>query len=132
MEGEILDSETPTTAAQEAERARTDQLLETYDPQKANELFTLFRDRGTWVEPTLLVNADPRCAGSPLPPLDADSLADLPGFLHRFVQQPEIEPEALDRDCRRAAKLTEIVGQLERSGVRLLAGSDAPNPGVRP
>ena len=132
IEREILESEMPTAAAQLAERARTDRLLASYDPQKASELFALFRSQGTWIEPTLMVNADPRCAGSPLPPLDAESLADLPGFLHRFVEQQEIEPEELDRDCRRAAKLSKVVAQLERHGVRLLAGSDSPNPGVKP
>ncbi len=132
IELEILASEMLTAAAQTAERSRTDRLLVTYDPQKATELFALFRDQGAWIEPTLLVITDPRCAGSPLPPLDAESLAYLPGFLHRFVQLQEVEPEELERDCRRATKLGEIVRELEEHGVRLLAGSDAPNPGARP
>ena len=128
----VVDAEFPTAAAQIAERAAVDRLIATYDDQKAQELFTLFRNEETWIEPTLVVSADPRCPAFPLPPLDSAALSVVPGFLQRFVQLPQLDEGELGRTCRRYEKLRELVLELDEAGVRLLVGSDGPNPGVRP
>ncbi len=132
IERHILESEIATAAAQLAELERSDLLIETYDPAKARELVAALVEHGTWVVPTLIVTADPRCANLPLEPTDSASLARLPRFLRRFVELPETPQEEIERSCRRFEKLGEIVGELERAGVRIVTGSDAPNPGVPP
>ncbi|NNF17005.1 MAG: amidohydrolase family protein, partial [Gammaproteobacteria bacterium] len=117
---------------QSAEKNRTNRLLATYSPKKADALFKLIREHGTWLTPTLLVNADPRCPGSPLPPIDDAFLSDLPGYLQRFVQLPDATREDIELDCRRFEKLSALVGEMEKAELPLLAGSDGPNPGVKP
>ncbi|NNF18068.1 MAG: hypothetical protein HKN70_15095, partial [Gammaproteobacteria bacterium] len=114
---------------QSAEKNRTDRLLATYSPEKADALFKLIREHGTWLTPTLLVNADPRCPGLPLPSVDEEFLSDLPVFLQRFVQLPDAAREDIELDCRRFEKLSALVGEMEKAELPLLAGSDGPNPG---
>lgn len=132
IEQEILTSETASGAAQIAERSRIDQLIATQDPVRAAELFELLAANGTWLSPTLVVSADARCPDAPLALADEQALAGVPGFLHRFVQYPEVDQEELDRRCRRFRALRPLVAAADLAGVDLLAGSDSPNPGAVP
>ncbi len=132
IEQAILDGDTPTAAAQTAEKRLADRLLATHDPDKTADLFARLQEADTWLVPTLILVNDPRCPDAPMAPLTEAELAALPGFLRRFVELRETDDEDLGRACRRAQRLTEMVIELEEAGVRLLAGSDSPNPGSRP
>jgi imidazolonepropionase-like amidohydrolase len=63
---------------------------------------------------------------------DSAALAGVPRMLHRFVALPEQPADEVARDCRRMDALLRVAGAMHRAGVPLLAGSDAPNPGVVP
>jgi imidazolonepropionase-like amidohydrolase len=122
----------PGSAAQIAEIGLTDRLLATQSAEKADALYRLLARNGTWVTPTLATQADPRCPRSPLPVPDSAALAGVPRMLHRFVALPAQTADEVARDCRRMEALLRVTGAMHRAGVPLLAGSDAPNPGVVP
>jgi imidazolonepropionase-like amidohydrolase len=131
--GAVLDtSDSPGSVAQITETAMTDRLLATHSQSRADALFRLLAANGTWVTPTLTTTADPRCPGSPLPIPDSAFLTGVPRGIHRFVQLPDAPAETVAIECRRLEAFIRITGSLHRAGVRLLAGSDAPNPGIIP
>lgn len=132
IEEVLATTTTPGAAAQLAEARLTDRLIATWSPAKADSLYRALVRAGTWVTPTLAVAADPRCPGSPVPLPDSARLAGIPAFLRPFVQLRDTARADVERGCRRLARLVAIVGEMHRAGVPILAGSDAPNPGVVP
>lgn len=119
-------------AAQLAELRLTDRLLATHSRSRADSVFRLSAANGTWVTPTLVTAADPRCASSPLPVPDSVALASVPRMLHPFVRLRAEQGTDLSAVCRRMAALLKLTAQMHGAGVRLLAGSDAPNPAIVP
>ena len=112
-------------------------LLETYSDEKARALFARFARNGTWQVPTLSVAHvsafidDERVTKSP-------QLKYLPISLREAwssktnVFFKDRRPEYSLVRKREFQKELEIVGAMHRSGVGLLAGSDAANPYVVP
>lgn len=131
VRAQVAAQDVPSPDAPLDEAAEIDRLVATHDPDKAAELFGLFREQGTWIAPTLAVISDPRCPGSVVSPPDSAALADL-GFIARFVQVRDFTETELDQRCRRYDQLREMVPELEEAGVPMLVASDAPNPGVLP
>lgn len=122
----------PSAAAQLAEIGMTERLAATYHPARADSLFRLLAANGTWVTPTLVTSADPRCPGSPLPVPDSAVLAGVPAMLHGFVRLRADSADMVANTCRRLPLMLRLTRDMHRAGVRLLAGSDGPNPGIVP
>jgi imidazolonepropionase-like amidohydrolase len=105
----------------------------TYDEQKAADLAARFRRNGTWWVPTIVtsgtVPAERQREGDDrlkyIPPPTQETWRNALNTSLRVI------PNADDRKMRHQRKL-EIVGLMHRTGVRLLAGTDAPNPYVYP
>lgn len=105
----------------------------TYDEQKAAALAAGFRRNGTWWCPTIILSGtvpaerrregDSRLKYIPTPTRET--------WRNAFDVSIRNIPNADDRKMRYQRKL-EIVGLMHRAGVRLLAGTDAPNPYVFP
>jgi hypothetical protein len=101
------------------ERARrfawppTEGLFDTYDPDKAARLFETFLNYGVWHTPTLVVSKYYASAdgGRPLPMLEGlagEALASFRQHVGRWL-----------------ARHQQLVGEMHRANVGLLAGSDA-------
>jgi hypothetical protein len=104
----------------------------TYDEQKASALFARFVRNGTWMTPTLAVFA---AAPTSEPELTADArLKYVPAptreWWHAMVVQRAGRPPG--RDSIQYTRRMEIVGAMNRAGVRLLAGTDIVNPALFP
>ena len=132
LEAELDATTIPSAAAQLAEVRMTERLAATYDSARADSLFRLLAANGTWVTPTLVTSADPRCPGSPLPVPDSAALAGVPSMLHGFVRLRADSADMVANACRRLPLMLQLTRDMHRAGVRLLAGSDAPNPGIVP
>ncbi len=108
--------------------------LDTYDEKKASLLFARFVKNGTWQAPTLVWTR----ANESLQNISADDdrLKYVPAAL-KEEWKPEKMREGVTQArfelARRAfAKELEIVGAMNRAGVRILAGSDSLDPYVFP
>ena len=101
--------------------------LDTYSEKKARELFKLFRRNRTWQVPTLVVREEFGDEGSRLGV--TAQLKYFPAFVRGMVL-PESQAAEGERakNRRHFQKEIGIVRAMQRTGVRLLAGSDAPNP----
>jgi imidazolonepropionase-like amidohydrolase len=105
----------------------TDEANRTFSTEKAAELWKTFKKNGTWVTPTLFsiwVNAH-RLEESP----DDPQLGYLPASL-RKQWAPAKNPTQDDRDTeawwqRQFENDRKLTGEMNRAGVRLLAGSDS-------
>jgi imidazolonepropionase-like amidohydrolase len=105
----------------------------TYDERKAAALFARFARNGTWMCPTIILSGtvpaerlregDNRMNYIPAP------LEEF--WRNAFNQSSRLVPDVDDRKMLYQRKLA-IVGLMQRTGVRLLAGTDAPNPYVYP
>jgi imidazolonepropionase-like amidohydrolase len=108
--------------------------LNTYNPERANALFTLFKNNGTWQCPTLTLlhvvgyGDDPALARDPrlrfMPPSVKASWE--PSNL--FGETPEqftLAKEEFETE-------RQIVGVMQQSGVGMLAGTDTLNPFIFP
>lgn len=105
----------------------TDQANRTFSDEKAAAVWQTFKKNGTWVTPTLFsiwVNAH-QLGMSP----DDPQLAYLPASL-RKEWAPAKDPAKDDRDTeawwqRQFENDRKLTGEMNRAGVRLLAGSDS-------
>ena len=107
----------------------------TPDPAKADALFARFARNGTWQVPTLTVlrsgafRADPDFVNDPrrkyMTPRTRTQWAGPPA-----AGTPD--PAALERGRTLFDRYLAIVGAMHRARVRILAGSDTPNPYVFP
>ena len=105
----------------------------TYSEKKSTALAARFRRNGTWWCPTIItsgtVPAERRREGdSRLKYIPTSTQETWRNALNMSIS---VIPSADDRKMRRQRKL-EIVGLMHQTGVRLLAGTDAPNPYVYP
>jgi imidazolonepropionase-like amidohydrolase len=108
------------------------ELIETYSPQKAAALSAVFKRNGTWQCPTLTL-------------LHMFAYGDEPAFLNdprlKYVppgMKAGWDPSSVDNRKQTAEdfaylkrefrKDLEVVGTMQRSGVGILAGTDAQNP----
>ncbi len=126
-----------TPAEASALRAHQERVLSSYDERKAAALFARFRAQDTWQCPTLTVlragaslnlaafTSDPRLKYMPLTIRRGWSPDASP--LRRWKTDADYELE------RRTLRLQfQIVGAMQRAGVRLIAGTDVSNPFVFP
>ncbi len=107
-------------------------LVDTYDQTKAQALFGHFVENGTWQVPTLTIrrarpflqelqNAnDPRLKYIP------KSIAD--SWKPRNDARQPVSPETIASRKRLFQKELDVVGFMNKAGVRFMAGTDTPNP----
>jgi imidazolonepropionase-like amidohydrolase len=110
---------------------------DSFDQKKAASLFARFKKNGTWMSPTLVVLRSIAYIG------DSDFRADarlrfMPQYIRKTMwgdtafgmnkRTPEVNAAAK----RVFQKQLEMVGAMRRAGVRIIAGSDTPNPYVYP
>lgn len=110
--------------------------LDSFDEKKAAALFARFVKNGTWMCPTLSVLRAVAFSG------DADFRNDprikyIPDFLKQQFWEDaygwkEHTPEFNAQAKRVFQKQLEVVGMMNRAGVRLIAGTDTANPYVFP
>ena len=106
---------------------------QSYDPQKAAVLFAKFVKNGTWHTPTLTVLRGAAYLGDP--DLAKDDRVDaLPQTIAQFWKGAAAQANPADLDVRKQQfeRELKLVGAMHRAGVKILAGSDAPNPYVYP
>jgi len=121
----------PSGAEREAAQRRTAQrMLATYDADRAAALYAKLKANGTWQVPTFTVL---RLDGSPQELAGDARLKFVPPWVRtmwlndrRFSAQ--VSPETLAHQRNVFQRRLELVGQMHRAGVGILAGSDALNP----
>ena len=107
------------------------QAAKTYNKQKAADLFRQFVRNGTWSCPTIVIFRPLRFSSDSS--LIQDSLMKYVPKARRerwhdvFMQRTAIVPDLESRQIRDKMRI-EIVGDMYRAGVRLLAGTDTPSP----
>lgn len=104
----------------------------TYNEQKAQSFFALLRRNGTSVCPTSIVFRPVELIGDESTLLSDSRMKYIPDVSRRrwreaFQQRTNIVVTPAERKARSDLRL-KIVGAMQRAGVRLLAGADAPNP----
>lgn len=114
--------------------------LETFSEEKAAALFATFKKNGTWQVPTLVVlrNAalysDPEYSRTFSNP---SRLRYVPYALKMMWSMgidlaPKMTPENLAISRRYFQWELQVVGEMQKAGVGILAGTDSPNPFVYP
>lgn len=108
------------------------ELVDTFDPSRAAALFSRFVRNGTWQVPTLTIrHARPflaELAASDDPRLKYMPKAILAGWTSRDDPRQPGTAAALESRKRVYRKELEVVGAMNRAGVRIAAGTDTPNP----
>jgi imidazolonepropionase-like amidohydrolase len=105
-----------------------------YDSQKAAALFAKFVKNGTWQTPTLAVLRSAAYFGDAEFMRD-DRLSQLPPVLLNFWKAGGMGMSAADDPSARKRQFEReltLVGAMQKSGVKILAGTDTPNPYVFP
>jgi len=108
------------------------QLVDTYDPSRAALLYALFVKNNTWQVPTLTI----RYARPYLQELQASNDPRLKYMPNTIVESwgPHVDqrqpasPEVIASRKRLFQKELEVLASMHRAGVKLLAGTDTPNP----
>jgi imidazolonepropionase-like amidohydrolase len=114
------------------------ELLSTYSDQKAAELTTKFRERQTWQTPTLILlrnvafpsanlnlTSDPRVKYVPRKLLET--------WGQSYAQQMnDVSAKQASMRAALLAKSLGFVGQMQKGGVKILAGTDSAAPYVFP
>ncbi|MFN0141405.1 MAG: amidohydrolase family protein [Pyrinomonadaceae bacterium] len=109
-----------------------DVILSTYSRQKANNIFARFRRNKTWQVPTLAV----KNGRTFIDELDAkgDPRAKYVEASQRNYWKPQVgffsryrTPEYIAAAKRYFQKELDLVGEMNRSGVPIMAGTDTPN-----
>jgi hypothetical protein len=114
------------------------ELLDSYSQQSADTLIAKFRDNYVWQTPTLVLlknNAFPTLDNSAaansqlqfIPPRTLEIWERGRAAQMQFVTQPESDLRA-----QLFAKSSSLVGQMQKAGVKILAGTDSPAPYVVP
>ena len=117
--------------ASPAERriAYIETMLATYDDKKADALFAKFVNNNTWITPTIVVwqnNASFEDDYSKY----ADRLKYMPRYIREYwdpknnAHLKNRSPERLAAEKKLVSKYLDIIGKMQRAGVRLMTGSD--------
>jgi imidazolonepropionase-like amidohydrolase len=114
--------------------------LDSFSKEKADALFALFRKNGTWQVPTLVVMRNAALYGDPE---YVRALSNSPRL--RYVPYalkmmwnlgmrfpPRMTPEDIATSKRYFQWQLQVVGQMQKAGVGIMAGTDTPNPFVYP
>ena len=112
-----------------------DAVISSYDNQKARALFAFFRKNGTWQVPTLSI----KNSRTFIDELDAqgDPRAKYVAESERNYWKPQVgffsryrTPSYIAAQKAYFRKELDVVGAMQHSGVRIMAGTDTPNPYV--
>jgi imidazolonepropionase-like amidohydrolase len=105
-------------------------LRATYDSAKAASLFERFRRNDTWQVPTLVVLYQPGQLAQGGHPADDSLVAYMPKAIREYWGS--VPPEFAAKMGALYPIHADLVGQINRASVPILAGSDCPNPYVYP
>jgi imidazolonepropionase-like amidohydrolase len=105
-------------------------LKSTFDSAKTTALFERFRRNGTWQVPTLSVFYQERQIAEPGLSGNDSLLVYIPKMLRDYWRSLPVG--IATKMVALGAVHSDLVGRLNRAGVRMLAGSDSPNPFVYP
>ncbi|HSB09483.1 MAG TPA: amidohydrolase family protein [Blastocatellia bacterium] len=113
----------------ERRRAYIETMLATYDNQKAEALFAKFVKNNTWVTPTVIVWQNNASFED-----DSAKYAERMKYLPRYIREywdPKNNAHLKNRSPERQAaekllvkKYLEVIGAMQRAGVKLMTGSD--------
>jgi imidazolonepropionase-like amidohydrolase len=107
---------------------------ESYDSRKAAALFARFVKNGTWQTPTLAALRSVAYFGDAAYMKD-DRLSQLPPAILEFWKAGGMGMRAADDPAARSRQFEReltLVGAMQKAGVKILAGTDTPNPYVFP
>ncbi len=109
-----------------------DAIIDTFSDKKATEIFAHFRRNKTWQVPTLTIKYgrtfidDLDATGDPrakyVEPSQTNYWKPKVGFFSRYRT-----PEYIAAQKRYFQKELDLVGEMQRTGVKILAGTDTPN-----
>jgi imidazolonepropionase-like amidohydrolase len=114
------------------------QLLDSYSPQKAAALITKFKEKDVWQTPTLVLLKNegfPTLANSVAPDEGAKYIPVRTIDIWKKARTEQIRtlsPQDAELHERLLRKSMDIVAQMQKAGVKILAGTDAPAPYVFP
>ena len=120
-------------AAETAAMLRTlgARMLDTYDADKARALYAKLKANGTWQVPTFTVLRFNSYAREPQHAADL-RLRYVPSWVREMwatdPRNRDLLPENLEHQKRIFQRRLELVGEMHRAGVGILAGSDVLNP----
>jgi len=113
----------------ERRRAYIETMLATFDGKKADALFAKFVKNNTWITPTVIVWQNNASFED-----DSAKYADRMKYLPRYIREywdPKNNahlkgraPERLAAEKLLVKKYLEIIGMMQRAGVKLMTGSD--------
>jgi hypothetical protein len=113
----------------ERRKAYVETMLATFDTKKADALFAKFVKNNTWITPTAVVWQNNASFEE-----DASKYADRMRYMPRYIRQywdPKNNAHLKNRSPERIAvekllvkKYLEIIGSMQRAGVKLMTGSD--------
>jgi hypothetical protein len=116
-------------SAVERRKAYVETTLATFDAKKADALFAKFVKNNTWITPTAIVWQNNASFEE-----DAPKYADRMKYLPRYIREywdPKNNAHLKNRSPERIAvekllvkKYLEIIGSMQRAGVKLMTGSD--------
>ena len=114
--------------------------LDSLSEEKAATLFALFRKNGTWQVPTLLVMRNAALYGDPeyVRKLSNSPRLHYVPYALRMMWKlgmrfpPRMTLEELATSRRYFQWQLQVVGEMQKAGVGILAGTDTPNPFVYP
>ena len=100
--------------------------LDTYDPARCRDLFSHFRDAGTWHIPTLIQMKGAWFADDPTVGKHAGIRLVPPRVQEEWRSYRESTiPDELRAGRAVYERMLKLVGEMHRAGVRILAGTDA-------
>jgi imidazolonepropionase-like amidohydrolase len=114
--------------------------LDSFSEVKADALFAQFRKNGTWQVPTLVVMRNAALYGDPeyvRHLSESPRLRYVPYALKMMWNlgmrfPPKMTPEQLATSRKYFQWQLRVVGEMQKAGVGILAGTDTPNPYVYP
>ncbi|MFY9557359.1 MAG: amidohydrolase family protein [Blastocatellia bacterium] len=113
----------------ELRRAYIETMLATYDEKKAQALFAKFVKNNTWVTPTIVVWQNNASYEDDYPKY-AERLKYLPRYIRDYwdpknnAHLKNRSPERLSAEKKLVKKYLEVIGAMQRAGVKLMTGSD--------
>ena len=132
-----LKQETPEQSHSRIVRWRRE-ILDSYSPEKAAALIAKFKEKDVWQTPTLIL-----LKNDAFPTLEESALSDdrekyiPPRTLAiwkkaRAEQIRALSPQDFELHAQLLRKSMDLVAQMQKAGVKILAGTDSPAPYVYP
>lgn len=113
----------------ERRRAYIETMLATYDQKKADALFAKFVKNNTWVTPTIVAWQN-NASFEDLYPKSIDRLKYMPRYIIEYWDPKNNghlknrSPERIAAEKKLVNKYLEVIGAMNRAGVKLMTGSD--------